>query len=378
MLRNIAGPIRLRLDLNRRLASDQWYRILPRVFRVHLHDRQIRRACRQPLDNDSDQRSAPAHSLSIRSARRGNNRLSLILERLMNDGNFLCSPGEESAVPHFFDTDYRRVVLQQKWNGEEVCHVLDHHADCCRLPRLQRQALGLKAYFCRGSCGCGCPLCRPAWRGCCSSRSCVLIRLRLGGLWLCWLLRRCMELALALYLYVCLGARIQWPQICFRPFRNSHDPRRQDNQHFIFLVIRLVVREEVSQQGELRKARPPFQSLAVGPLDQARKNADLAFLQPDVMLDDALADHRLRNPADAHVIRMRRHFHFQFQADVAIWMYTRRKVNIHADIQVGELCIYQRAYSARGSGGEPEAGRKTAGRDRYAIANLQFCSLTVN
>jgi len=40
--RNIARPIRLRLDLYRRLAGDQRDQVLLRIFRIHLHDRQVR------------------------------------------------------------------------------------------------------------------------------------------------------------------------------------------------------------------------------------------------------------------------------------------------------------------------------------------------
>src|SRR3979411_640326 len=52
--RKIARTIRLRLGLYRRLAGDQRYQLLLRIFRVHLHDRQVRCAGRQPFDDDSD------------------------------------------------------------------------------------------------------------------------------------------------------------------------------------------------------------------------------------------------------------------------------------------------------------------------------------
>src|SRR5712664_491700 len=71
--RNIARTIRLRLDLQRRLAGDQRYQLLLRIFRVHLHDRQVRGSRCQRLDDDSNKRPAPAHSRRVRLARRGNN-----------------------------------------------------------------------------------------------------------------------------------------------------------------------------------------------------------------------------------------------------------------------------------------------------------------
>src|SRR5712664_3192543 len=143
--RNIARTIRLWLDLHCRFAGHQRYQVLLRIFRIHLYDRQVRRAGRQPLYHDSDQRSASAHSGRVRPARRRNNRLPFILERLMHDGDFLRSAGEESSVPDFFYADYRRVVLQQQRDGEEIIHVLNHNADRGSLAGLQGQALRFKA-----------------------------------------------------------------------------------------------------------------------------------------------------------------------------------------------------------------------------------------
>ena len=96
------------------------------------------------------------------------------------------------------------------------------------------------------------------------------------------------------------------------------------------------------------------------------------------MFDGALADDRLRNAADGHITCMRRDFHLQFQADIAIRMHMRSHIDIHADIQVGELRIHQWADARRGSSCQPKAGRKTARGDRYAVPNLQFGGLAVN
>src|SRR5881409_1062190 len=95
------------------------------------------------------------------------------------------------------------------------------------------------------------------------------------------------------------------------------------------------------------------------------------------MLDDTLADDRLRNSSDAHVIRMRGDFHFQFHTHFAIWMDAGRKVNIHAHILIRELRIHQRIDAARRSSSDSNSGRKTAGRNGYAIANFQFSRLAV-
>src|SRR5947199_391837 len=125
----------------------------------------------------------------------------------------------------------------------------------------------------------------------------------------------CMNLSLPLHLDQRVGARIHRPQIRFCPFGHSHDSRRQHDQHFILLVVCFIVRKQVAKQRKLREARPAFQCLAVGPLDQAAEYADFAFLQANVILDDALADDRLRNTTNRLIARMRRDFHFQFQSD---------------------------------------------------------------
>src|SRR6266513_1216590 len=91
VLGSIVRTIRLLLDLQRRLSRYQRYQLLLRIFRIHLHDRQVRRALRQPLDDDADQRPASAHSWCVGLARRGNYRLSFFLKDLLDDSDFLSS-----------------------------------------------------------------------------------------------------------------------------------------------------------------------------------------------------------------------------------------------------------------------------------------------
>ena len=61
-----------------------------------------------------------------------------------------------------------------------------------------------------------------------------------------------------------------------------------------------------------------------------------------------------------------------------IRMHARRQIDIHTNVQVRELRIYQRVDSACGSSGDSNAGRKTASGDRDAVAYPQFCGLTVH
>ena len=97
------------------------------------------------------------------------------------------------------------------------------------------------------------------------------------------------------------------------------------------------------------------------------------------MLDDPLADDGLRDPANCLIAGMRRDFHFQFQADVAVRMHARRKVYIHANIQIRELRIHQWVYKACAAGWPDAYTRlKAACCDRDAVADAQFGGLAVH
>src|SRR5580704_3549897 len=65
IMRNIPASIPLRLDLQRRLAGDQRYQFLLRIFGVDLHDRQVRSARRECLHHDADQSTGPTYTRSV-------------------------------------------------------------------------------------------------------------------------------------------------------------------------------------------------------------------------------------------------------------------------------------------------------------------------
>src|SRR6266581_818727 len=136
-MRNIALSIGLWLDLQRCFACHQRNGLLLRIFGIDLHDGQIRRAWRERLDHDPEQRPASVDAGSIRLARSRNNRLAFLLEDLLHDGDFLRTTREEPAVLHFFHADHRGVVLQQQRDGEEIVHIFHHNAERGRLPGLQ-------------------------------------------------------------------------------------------------------------------------------------------------------------------------------------------------------------------------------------------------
>jgi len=160
-------------------------------------------------------------------------------------------------MPHFFHTDYRRVVLHK--SGMEKRSVTFSTPRRCFavLPRFQRQALRLKAY-----------LRRPQLRvPSCPARAQVLqfpvLRFDSSEA----VARAAVPVHVArlrLHLYVCLGARIGGRQILLSPFRNSHDPGVRTISTSFPGDPSCRARRDISVK-ELRKARHPSR-VSIGPL----------------------------------------------------------------------------------------------------------------
>src|ERR1700688_2645928 len=75
----------LRLNLNRRLAGHQRYRLLLRVLGVYLHDGNIRRTRRKGLNHNAHDRSGSVHSRGVGLPRCGDNRLPVLLIHALHD-----------------------------------------------------------------------------------------------------------------------------------------------------------------------------------------------------------------------------------------------------------------------------------------------------
>jgi len=163
-------------------------------------------------------------------------------------GDFLRSP-ERIRHAATSPTDYRRVVLQQKWNGEEPSR--SRHTPILPFAAFTSSSK-VKRIFAAAAAGAVVPGAGEVLQ----SRSCVLISSEAVARLLC----RCMS---SLSRFTCTFASEPNRAVAdlLSSIPDSHDPRRQEISTSFFLVIRLVVREEISQQGELRKARPPFQVL---------------------------------------------------------------------------------------------------------------------
>src|SRR5215475_11774670 len=90
------------------------------------------------------------------------------------------------------------------------------------------------------------------------------------------------------------------------------------------------------------------------------------------MLDLALANDRLLDAANGGCSRDGRYFDGYFHAHFSARMDPRRNVNVHADIYIGELRVYERIN------GSSRASLKTSGGDRYAVTNTELGWLSVN
>ena len=90
----------------------------------------------------------------------------------------------------------------------------------------------------------------------------------------------------------------------------------------------------------LCQPRPAIQRFCIRPLNQASENADLAFLQPDLVLHFALADDGLLNPADRGGTCYGRHFDAYLHADFAIGVHARSNFNNYPHINILELGIH--------------------------------------
>ncbi len=97
------------------------------------------------------------------------------------------------------------------------------------------------------------------------------------------------------------------------------------------------------------------------------------------MLHFSLADDWLSDPTNGSAAGLRRNFHRYLHADVAIGVYVRRNVQVHADVNVLELRVNQWIHEARAAGGtNTNASLEAAGGNRDAITNFKFCRLTVD
>ena len=129
--------MRLRLYLQRRFAGHQRDRFLLRILGIYLNNRQVRSARSDPFHHNPHDCPSAANSRRIRLPRRGNYRLPMFFVVVRYDGDLLRSTRQKPAVLHFYDADYRRVVLQQIRNRKQIVHILDHDSNRLLLSNLK-------------------------------------------------------------------------------------------------------------------------------------------------------------------------------------------------------------------------------------------------
>src|SRR5215472_853052 len=98
------------------------------------------------------------------------------------------------------------------------------------------------------------------------------------------------------------------------------------------------------------------------------------------MLDAALADDGLIDPADVRRSGLRRDFDMYLHADFTVGVNARRYVHIHAYVEVLKLGVYQRVHDARSGAGrtDADAGLEAAGGHGDTIADLELGGLSIH
>ena len=336
-LPTVPSTIGLRLTCTLpRWSPTEWF--LLRVFRVHLHDRQVRLSRCHRLNHDTHERTGTAHTRGVRLPRRRNNRLPACLIRALNDGDFLFPARQKAAVLHFFHTHNRRVVLQQEGNREEIVHVFNHYSDRSLLADLQARfaAQNESAPTAHSA-----PDSRGRRRRRRSRDSPRLQPHRPPEL------RRPAARA--------RRRRASPAQSLPIPYTSSADSPCPSGIRTIFgvRIIRILVfvlfvssAEQVLQQRyvPVPASRCGFR---VGLLDQTAQNVRFAFFQPNLVLDLSLRNNRLLNAADVRLPGHRRNFHAHLHAHFVVRVYARRNVHVHADVDVLELRVHQRVHESR-------------------------------
>ena len=149
------------------------------------------------------------------------------------------------------------------------------------------------------------------------------------------------------------------------------------NQQEDDLVVDLGGRdraEEVLEERNLAQARPSADALVLFLVKQAAEQVDLALLEPDHLIDGALADDRLGHAADGGRAALGRNLDLQLERDVAVEVDGRLHVDVHADIDVLELGLHRADAAERRTA--DSVGERT-GCDRDARADLERRLLAV-
>src|SRR5262249_14757363 len=193
-------------------------------------------------------------------------------------------------------------------------------------------------------------------------------------------LRR-LAIAFLAHLHVRFGSRSQGAQVGRSDARQADDVRNQHNENLALLFLYVLAGEKVPQQGDPRETWPAGQRFFSSALNYPAENIDFTLLHRNIVVNHALADNGLLDPADVHAPSHRRDFHLHLQADFVARVDARGDVHVHAHIDVLELRVHKRVHdpcTAYARCAYANARLETACGDRDAITDAQLGRLSVH
>src|SRR6185437_15840208 len=97
-----------------------------------------------------------------------------------------------------------------------------------------------------------------------------------------------------------------------------------------------------------------------------------SLFQLNRLIDNALSDDGLGDTRDRYSTLLRRDLDLHLQADLIVIVNRRRHIDVHADIDVGEL----RLHADAGNAGRDSGVVRTRG-DRNSLPHLELSPLTI-
>ncbi len=133
------------------------------------------------------------------------------------------------------------------------------------------------------------------------------------------------------------GAGIDGTGVELGEDRLADDVGNEQEDDLIVLDVLVGRAEDVFEQRDLGEAGGTGESSAVGLGEDAGKDAGLAFLELDDLLDGALGDDGLGNAGDGGGAALGGDLDLELEADLVVVVDGGRHVDVDADINVSEL-----------------------------------------
>src|SRR5208337_303286 len=152
----------------------------------------------------------------------------------------------------------------------------------------------------------------------------------------------------------------------------AHDVWNHHEHQFVVLPLFVLSGEEITEERYRSEPRDAVDRLALRFLKDSAHDVGFAFTHADLMVNLSLTDDRLLNATDVHVGVDGGNVHRNFQRDLIGSMNVRRHINVHANVDVVELCIDQRIDSDAA-----DARLERSGGYRHPLPDLERGLLAV-